>query len=61
MSLRSATGPRPIGRIYTMIGRLIEEIIKKDAPVVVGMDPNLAFIPGKLLESARSAAEEDLP
>ena len=44
-----------------MIGRLIEEIIKKDAPVVVGLDPNLAFIPGKLLESARSAAEEDLP
>ncbi len=35
-----------------MISRLIDEITKKNAPVVVGLDPNLSFVPGFLLEEA---------
>ena len=35
-----------------MIQKLIEQIQAKNAPVVVGLDPNLAFIPGFLLEEA---------
>jgi len=41
-----------------MIQRLIDGIVKKDAPVVVGLDPNLSFIPGFILENARSFVEE---
>ena len=44
-----------------MIQKLIREITKKDAPVVVGLDPNLSFIPGKLLEEAKSAGEGEIP
>ena len=33
-----------------MISKLITEIQKKNAPVVVGLDPQLSFIPGYLLE-----------
>ena len=33
-----------------MISKLVEEIKKKDAPVVVGLDPQLKFIPGYILE-----------
>ena len=40
-----------------MIQKLIEGIIKKDAPVVVGLDPNLSFIPGFILTEAEAAAE----
>ncbi|MBQ9443340.1 MAG: orotidine-5'-phosphate decarboxylase [Lachnospiraceae bacterium] len=35
-----------------MISRLIDEITKKNAPVVVGLDPNLSFVPGFLLDEA---------
>ena len=35
-----------------MIAKLIEEIKKKDAPVVVGLDPQLKFLPQHLLEDA---------
>ena len=44
-----------------MIQRLIEGIIRKDAPVVVGLDPNLSFIPKFILKNAESAAEGDIP
>lgn len=41
-----------------MIQKLIDGILKKDAPVVVGLDPNLSFIPGHILENARALFEE---
>ena len=41
-----------------MIQKLIGEIRKKDAPVVVGLDPNLSFIPKHLLKQARSLADD---
>ena len=44
-----------------MIQKLIDGIISKDAPVVVGLDPNLSFIPGHILKEAESAAEGDIP
>ena len=44
-----------------MIQRLIESIVRKDAPVVVGLDPNLSFIPQFIKENAVSAAEGDIP
>ena len=44
-----------------MIQRLIEGITAKDAPVVVGLDPNISFIPGFILKKAESAAEGDIP
>ena len=42
-----------------MIQKLIDAILAKDAPVVVGLDPNLSFIPGSILENARAEAEGD--
>ncbi len=33
-----------------MIKKLIDEIVKKDAPIVVGLDPMLSYIPGHLFE-----------
>ncbi len=33
-----------------MIKKLIEEIVKKDAPIVVGLDPMLSYIPEHLFE-----------
>lgn len=44
-----------------MIQKLIEGIMKKDAPVVVGLDPNLSFIPGFILKEAEKAAEGSVP
>ena len=44
-----------------MIQRLIDGICAKGAPVVVGLDPNLSFIPAALIENAKEAAEGDLP
>ena len=38
-----------------MISRLIEKIRQTKAPVVVGLDPNLSFIPSRLLEEAGGA------
>lgn len=35
-----------------MIERLIDEIVKKDAPIVVGLDPMLNFVPKFLLQEA---------
>ena len=35
-----------------MISRLIAEIQKKNAPVVVGLDPNMKFIPEQLVRDA---------
>ena len=35
-----------------MIQRLIKGITDKDAPVVVGLDPNLSFIPEFILKKA---------
>ena len=35
-----------------MIQKLINEIRSKNAPVVVGLDPNLSFVPGHLLDAA---------
>lgn len=35
-----------------MISKLISEIVKKNAPVVVGLDPNMKFIPGHILDAA---------
>lgn len=33
-----------------MINKLIKEIIKKDAPIVVGLDPKLGFVPTHILD-----------
>lgn len=33
-----------------MINKLIKEIIKKDAPIVVGLDPKLGFVPTYILD-----------
>lgn len=38
-----------------MIQKLIDGIRRTGAPVVVGLDPNLSFIPQELLEEARQA------
>lgn len=38
------------GRV--MISKLIEQIQKKDAPIVVGLDPMLSFIPKYILDKA---------
>ncbi|MCR5775247.1 MAG: orotidine-5'-phosphate decarboxylase [Lachnospiraceae bacterium] len=38
-----------------MISKLIDKITEKNAPVVVGLDPNLKFVPGHLI---RKATEE---
>ena len=35
-----------------MIGKLIDGILKKEAPIVVGLDPQLAFIPEAIKEKA---------
>ncbi len=39
-----------------MIQKLIQEIQKKNAPVVVGLDPTMQFIPAHLLEQAAGQA-----
>ncbi|MBQ3392707.1 MAG: orotidine-5'-phosphate decarboxylase [Lachnospiraceae bacterium] len=41
-----------------MIQKLIDAIVEKKAPVVVGLDPNLEFIPPQLLAQAREVTEE---
>ncbi len=33
-----------------MINKLIKEIVKKNAPIVVGLDPQLGFVPQQILE-----------
>lgn len=35
-----------------MMNRLMEEVKKKEAPIVVGLDPNLSFIPSKIMNNA---------
>ena len=37
-----------------MIDKLVEKIKKTNAPIVVGLDPKLAFIPGHILDKAYS-------
>lgn len=44
-----------------MIQKLIDKICLKDAPVVVGLDPNLSFIPQSLLKRAEAAAPGEIP
>ncbi|MBP3879583.1 MAG: orotidine-5'-phosphate decarboxylase [Lachnospiraceae bacterium] len=44
-----------------MIQRLIEGIVRKDAPVVVGLDPNLSFIPKFISEKAEETVGGDIP
>ena len=43
-----------------MISKLMEKIADRKAPVVVGLDPNLKFIPGHLLKKAVSENGETL-
>lgn len=43
-----------------MISKLINEIKKKDAPIVVGLDPMLSFIPQHILNKAYSDCGENL-
>ena len=43
-----------------MINRLIREIQKKNAPIVVGLDPTMKFIPGSVKEKAFSVYGETL-
>ena len=40
-----------------MIQKLIDGIRRTGAPVVVGLDPNLSFIPQELVEEARQAVK----
>ena len=44
---------------YRMISSLIEQIQKKNAPVVVGLDPNMKFIPDFILNEARQHHEDN--
>lgn len=44
--------PAGVKRGEGMIQKLIEQIRKKDAPVVVGLDPSLKFLPPQLLAQA---------
>ncbi len=39
-----------------MIRKLMDAVREKNAPVVVGLDPNLSFIPAELLEESRREA-----
>ena len=41
-----------------MIRKLIEKIEQTEAPVVVGLDPSLAFLPQHLIEKAKRRHEE---
>ena len=43
-----------------MISKLISEIVNKKAPVVVGLDPNLKFIPDHIKKSATEEKGETL-
>lgn len=43
-----------------MINRLIKEIQKKQAPIVVGLDPTMKFIPGTIKQNAFSVYGETL-
>ncbi len=43
-----------------MISKLVDSIRKKDAPVVVGLDPTLSNIPGRLLDKAVKERGESL-
>ena len=45
-------------RKEAMISKLIEEIRKKNAPVVVGLDPQMSFIPEQLLKDAARHVED---
>ena len=41
-----------MGEEDKMIGKLIARIKETGAPIVVGLDPQLKFIPGKINEAA---------
>jgi orotidine-5'-phosphate decarboxylase len=41
-----------------MIKKLIDEIVKKDAPIVVGLDPMLSYVPAFLLEERKESLGE---
>lgn len=43
-----------------MISKLVEQIKKKDAPIVVGLDPQLSFVPKHLMDKAFAEAGENL-
>ena len=43
-----------------MISKLVTEIKKKNAPVVVGLDPQLSFLPKFLLDKAIAERGESL-
>lgn len=43
-----------------MINKLIEKIVKLEAPIVVGLDPMLSYIPKHLLDKAYSEKGENL-
>ncbi len=43
-----------------MISKLIDRIVEKKAPVVVGLDPNLKFVPKHLIRSATDEKGETL-
>ena len=43
-----------------MINKLVEEIKKKDAPIVVGLDPMLSYIPEFIKKEAYSEYGETL-
>ena len=42
-----------------MISRLIDKITDKKAPIVVGLDPNLKFVPEKLKRASERTAPSD--
>ena len=43
-----------------MIQKLIDRIVKTDAPIVVGLDPNLSFVPEGILHRAFEEKGETL-
>ena len=43
-----------------MIQKLIDNIVKKDAPIVVGLDPTLKFVPKHILDECFEKYGADL-
>ena len=50
---------KEIGRNKRMINKLVEKIKKTNAPIVVGLDPMMKFIPGHITDKAFAAMKKD--
>ena len=59
-SLQAAYQERQMKRRHNMINRLIEKIQKTGAPIVVGLDPMLKFVPEHITKRAYAELGETL-